>query len=54
MVGLTTPTDDIQIGHRHVWVAVGRADADVPPLEGIHSGGEAAALDVSVDMTRLA
>ena len=48
------PTNDIEIGHRHVWVAVGRDYADVPPLKGIYSGGEAAALDVTVDMTRLA
>ena len=47
-------TNDIEIGHRHVWVAVGRDYADVPPLKGIYSGGEAAALDVTVDMTRLA
>ncbi|MBC8092257.1 MAG: transglutaminase family protein [Pseudonocardia sp.] len=48
------PTNDVEIGHRHVWVAVGRDYADVPPLKGIFSGGKAAALDVTVDMTRLA
>jgi transglutaminase-like putative cysteine protease len=48
------PTNDIEIGERHVWVAVGRDYADVPPLKGIYSGGTAAALDVTVDMTRLA
>lgn len=48
------PTNDIPIGHRHVWVAVGRDYADVPPLKGIYSGGRAAALEVTVDMTRLA
>ena len=48
------PTNDIEIGHRHVWVAFGRDYADVPPLKGIFSGGTASALDVSVDMTRLA
>lgn len=48
------PTNDIEIGHRHVWVAVGRDYADVPPLKGIYSGGTASALDVTVDMTRLA
>ena len=47
-------TNDIEIGHRHVWVAVGRDYAHVPPLKGIYSGGKAAALDVTVDMTRLA
>jgi transglutaminase-like putative cysteine protease len=35
------PTNDIEIGHRHVWVAVGRDFADVPPLKGIFSGEEA-------------
>lgn len=48
------PTNDIEIAHRHVWVAVGRDYSDVPPLKGIYSGGTAAALDVTVDMTRLA
>lgn len=52
--GVGDPTNDIEIGHRHVWVAVGRDYADVPPLKGIYSGGKAAALDVTVDMTRLA
>jgi hypothetical protein len=44
----------VEIGNRHVWVAVGRDYADVPPLKGIYSGGTAAALDVTVTMTRLA
>jgi transglutaminase-like putative cysteine protease len=48
------PTNDMEIAHRHVWVAVGRDYADVPPLKGIYSGGKAAALAVNVDMTRLA
>ncbi|GAA2860881.1 transglutaminase family protein [Pseudonocardia halophobica] len=48
------PTNGIPIGHRHVWVAVGRDYADVSPLKGIYSGGTAEALDVSVHMTRLA
>lgn len=48
------PTNDIEIGHRHVLVAVGRDYSDVPPLKGIFSGGTAAALDVTVSMTRLA
>lgn len=48
------PTNDMEIGHRHVWVAVGRDYADVPPLKGIYSGGTAEALDVTVNMTRLA
>jgi transglutaminase-like putative cysteine protease len=48
------PTNLIDIGNRHVWVANGRDYADVPPLKGIYSGGKASALDVTVDMTRLA
>jgi transglutaminase-like putative cysteine protease len=48
------PTNLIEIGNRHVWVATGRDYADVPPLKGIYSGGTASALDVTVDMTRLA
>ena len=46
--------NDMQIGNRHVRVAVGRDHADVPPLKGSYSGGTAAALDVTVNMTRLA
>jgi transglutaminase-like putative cysteine protease len=48
------PTNAIPIGERHVWVAVGRDYADVAPLKGIYSGGNSSALDVSVDVTRLA
>jgi transglutaminase-like putative cysteine protease len=48
------PTNDIEIGNRHVWVASGRDYADVAPLKGIYTGGNAKALEVSVDMTRLA
>lgn len=48
------PTNGIPIGHRHVWVAVGRDYADVSPLKGIYSGGSAEALEVTVKMTRLA
>ncbi len=48
------PTNAIPIGPRHVWVAVGRDYADVAPLKGIYSGGESSALDVTVEVTRLA
>ena len=48
------PTNDIPIGHRHVWVATGRDYADVSPLKGIYSGGAATAIEVTVNMTRLA
>jgi transglutaminase-like putative cysteine protease len=45
------PTNDMQIENRHVWVAGLRRRA---PLKGIYSGGTAAALDVTVNVTRLA
>lgn len=48
------PTNDIPIGNRHVLVAMGRDYADVSPMKGIYTGGAAQALDVTVDMTRLA
>lgn len=48
------PTNDIPIAHRHVWVATGRDYGDVSPLKGIYSGGAATAIDVTVDITRLA
>jgi transglutaminase-like putative cysteine protease len=48
------PTNDIPIGNRHVLVAMGRDYADVSPMKGIYLGGEAEALEVTVDMTRLA
>jgi transglutaminase-like putative cysteine protease len=48
------PTNGVEIGERHVWVAIGRDYGDVVPLKGIYTGGGAEALEVSVDMTRLA
>lgn len=48
------PTNDIPVGERHVWVAMGRDYADVTPLKGIYSGDASSALDVTVDVTRLA
>lgn len=48
------PTNAIPVGPRHVWVALGRDYADVAPLKGIYSGGAASALEVTVDITRLA
>jgi transglutaminase-like putative cysteine protease len=47
------PTNDIPVGPRHIWVALGRDYRDVSPLKGIYSGGDAAALEVSVEVTRL-
>ncbi len=48
------PTNAVTISERHVSVGVGRDYADVPPLKGIISGGGATALDVVVEITRLA
>jgi transglutaminase-like putative cysteine protease len=47
------PTNNQEIGHRHVGVARGRDYADVAPLRGVHSGGGEAALKVEVNLTRL-
>lgn len=47
------PTNNQEIGHRHVAVARARDYADVAPLRGVHSGGGAATLDVEVTLTRL-
>ncbi len=48
------PTNDVEVGPRHIWVAIGRDYADVSPLKGTYSGGDATAIEVSVDVTRLA
>lgn len=48
------PTNGIPVGERHVWVATGRDYADVTPLKGIYSGEGSSALEVTVDVTRLA
>jgi transglutaminase-like putative cysteine protease len=48
------PTNDVEVGPRHIWVALGRDYADVSPLKGTYSGGAATAIEVSVDVTRLA
>ena len=47
------PTNNQEIGHRHIGVARGRDYADVAPLRGVHSGGGGASLDVEVSLTRL-
>ena len=47
------PTNNQEIGHRHVGVARGRDYADVAPLRGVHSGGGEATLEVEVNLTRL-
>lgn len=48
------PTNGVEVGQQHVQVASGRDYADVAPLRGVYSGGRGTALEVRVDMTRLA
>jgi transglutaminase-like putative cysteine protease len=48
------PTNAIAVNEQHVSVGLGRDYADVPPLKGIFSGGGSTALDVVVEITRLA
>ncbi len=48
------PTSGSPVGPRHVVVAHGRDYGDVPPLKGVYHGGGAEALDVTVELTRLA
>ncbi|WP_187774343.1 transglutaminase family protein [Lolliginicoccus suaedae] len=48
------PTNAMDVSEQHVAVGVGRDYRDVPPLRGIYIGGKSTALDVVVDITRLA
>ncbi len=48
------PTNDVDVSSQHVTVGMGRDYGDVPPLKGIYSGGGSTALDVVVEITRLA
>jgi transglutaminase-like putative cysteine protease len=48
------PTNDIPVGERHVLVGRGRDYNDVPPIKGIIGGSASSALDVTVEVTRLA
>jgi transglutaminase-like putative cysteine protease len=48
------PTNQASVGEGHVVVARGRDYADVPPLKGIYHGAPSVAMDVSVEVTRLA
>lgn len=48
------PTAGRSIGEHHVLVARGRDYSDVPPVKGIFHGGPTVALDVTVELTRLA
>jgi transglutaminase-like putative cysteine protease len=48
------PTSGVPVETRHVVIAHGRDYADVPPLKGVYHGGPSEALDVHVELTRLA
>jgi transglutaminase-like putative cysteine protease len=42
------------VGERHVVIGRGRDYADVSPLKGIYSGAPSVAMEVKVEITRLA
>ena len=48
------PTSGAPVAERHVVVARGRDYTDIPPLQGIYHGAPTSALDVTVEVTRLA
>jgi transglutaminase-like putative cysteine protease len=50
----TDPTNQASVGEGHVVVARGRDYGDVPPLKGIYHGAPSVAMDVTVEVTRLA
>ena len=47
------PTNDLEVGERHVAVGRGRDYSDVPPVKGIYAGNAENAMRVSVRMTRM-
>jgi transglutaminase-like putative cysteine protease len=46
------PTNDVDVGERHVAVGRGRDYADVPPVKGIYAGNADNAMRVAVRITR--
>jgi transglutaminase-like putative cysteine protease len=48
------PTTRVGSKAEAIWVAIGRDYADVSPVRGTYSGGVATAIEVSVEVTRLA
>ena len=48
------PTSGAPVRERHIVVARGRDYLDIPPLKGIYHGAPTSALDVTVEVTRLA
>jgi transglutaminase-like putative cysteine protease len=48
------PTNNAAVGERHVVIGRGRDYSDVSPLKGIYSGAPSVAMEVTVEVTRLA
>ncbi len=48
------PTNLAPVAERHVVLGRGRDYADVSPLRGIYSGAPSVAMEVTVEVTRLA
>jgi transglutaminase-like putative cysteine protease len=46
------PTNDVEVGERHVAVGRGRDYSDVPPVKGIYAGNAENAMRVTVRITR--
>ena len=46
------PTNDLEVGERHIAVGRGRDYSDVPPVKGIYAGNAENAMRVVVRMTR--
>jgi transglutaminase-like putative cysteine protease len=46
------PTNDVEVGERHIAVGRGRDYADVPPVKGIYAGNADNAMRVTVRITR--
>ena len=48
------PTNRASVGEGHVVVARGRDYTGMPPLKGIYHGAPSVAMEVTVEVTRLA
>jgi transglutaminase-like putative cysteine protease len=48
------PTNDCEVGQRHVAIGRGRDYSDVPPVKGIYAGSAENSMQVSVHVTRTA
>ncbi len=47
------PTNNLQVGDRHIVIATGRDYNDVPPLRGTYRGPKCQSMDVKVRVTRI-